>query len=385
MRAFATVLLQAGLTASAQELAWKQTGRYLPPDFESFFPVNDEAGVRLAGAVRSNLLEQLPPQEVLTLVREGLRTTKVHHLPVLRSFGNRFIWNKTPQDPHAIELMYHAAGAGTNFLHESTAYHAVYFGLSVTQPKTPNILRTLVDLCMASEDPNLLSRLAWGVRNQREEALTFLEPHLARQSTRDKAQLVGQILRGEVKAFAWATERAREKAERERKDDLPRIHQVLSEGSSEERKQQLNEIIGQRLALIMDDSFLRAFAQCASDPDPRVRRLAAIIVGENWIWYAGEENPRAAQLLVFLTRDPDHEVRYAAVYHGLSRVKEKDENLIRLLVEMALREEDPNLRHIIGWGLKNHQEITERIMAEQLQKITATAQTLRNDWFGEKR
>src|SRR5690606_30019709 len=97
---------------------------------------------------------------------------------ILRWIGNRYIWDRTPQNADAIEIMYHAADFRPDAEQYGTRHYAVYFGLSVVDPKTPPILRTLADLCVAVDDPNDLDRVAWGVRDQREEFLRYLAPHL---------------------------------------------------------------------------------------------------------------------------------------------------------------------------------------------------------------
>ena len=46
---------------------------------------------------------------------------------------------------------------------------------------TPAILHTLADLCMTSDDPNDLGRVAWGAKAQRAEILSYLKPYLERR------------------------------------------------------------------------------------------------------------------------------------------------------------------------------------------------------------
>src|SRR5262249_44695260 len=151
--------------------------------------------------------DQRPDAEILRTVREGLRRTREHRTLILAWIGNRYVWGKSPQDPDAIEIMYHAADfRGRSADPYGTRHYAVYFGLSVVQPKTPAILRTLADLCMRVDDPNDLDRVAWGARSQQAELLSYLKPYLAAQdeATREKAVVVEKILGVELQAFAWA-------------------------------------------------------------------------------------------------------------------------------------------------------------------------------------
>jgi hypothetical protein len=45
-------------------------------------------------------------------------------------------------------------------------------------------------------------------------------------------------------------------------------------------------------------------------------------------------------------------VRYNAVYFGLSTVRNKDENVVRRLLEMAFDDREWNLYQRIAWGLR---------------------------------
>src|SRR5262249_22320448 len=157
---------------------------------------------------------------------------------------------------------------------------------------------------------------------QQAELLSYLKPYLAAQdeATREKAVVVEKILGGELQAFAWATEQARKQARANYAERLPGIKQALEKGSSRERSDVLSLIARGRIDLIMDDSFVAAFNACAADDDPQVRRRVAVIAGERWIWSAPAQNHEAIDLELRLANDADREVRYNAVYHGLSTV-----------------------------------------------------------------
>jgi hypothetical protein len=193
-------------TSSGSELAWLQTD-YSPPDFEAFFPDDAAGGKILDDLWKSENKDSRSDTEILGTVRNGLRNTKQHRTVILRWIGNKYIWGKSPQNPDAIELMYHA----TDYPERTgviggTRHYAVYFGLSVVNSKTPSILRALANLCMDTDDPNTLSRVAWGAKSQQEELLKNLKPYLESEdeAVRSKAEVCEQIFRGELNAFAWA-------------------------------------------------------------------------------------------------------------------------------------------------------------------------------------
>lgn len=318
---------------------------------------------------RSKDRDSRPDEEILKTVRQGLRTCKNHKTLILRWIGNKYIWGKSPQNPEAIEIMYHAADfSGERADPYGTRHYAVYFGLSVVTNKTPTILRTLTELCMKVDDPNDLSRVAWGAKSQQTELLAYLDPYLKSEdaAVREKADVVRRIFTGELKAFAWATERAKKRAEEKFAGELPKIRETLKNGDSEARREVLRLVMRERIALIMDDSFIGAFSAAAGDPEPAVRNDVARIAGEHWIWSAEEQNPEAIELMLRLSKDDDREVRYNAVYFGLSTVREKSPRVVRRLLEMASEDREPNLYGRIAWGLKRNRDVATRVLDEIL-------------------
>ena len=381
MRSIAVSLLLTSFVsqclAKETPLAWQDTEHYRAPNFEEFFPDNPEGGEALDTLWRSRDRDSRPDEEILKTVRQGLRTCKNHKTIILRWIGNKYIWNKSPQNPEAIEIMYHAADfSGERADPYGTRHYAVYFGLSVVKEKTPSILRTLVDLCMKVDDPNDLSRVAWGAKSQRAGLLEYLDPYLKAEdeAVREKAEVVRRIFTGELKAFAWATEQAKKRAEEKYTDELPRIRETLKSGESEARRDVLRLIMRQRISLIMDDSFIEAFSAAASDPEARVRNDVARIVGGRWVWSAEKQNPEAIELMLRLSKDEDREVRYNAVYYGLSTVREKSPKVVRRLLEMAFEDREQNLYGRIAWGLGRDREAAKRVLNEVLAGDDAEAQ-----------
>ena len=354
----------------AQDFAWLQTEQYRAPDFESYFPDDVEGGKSLDALWNTHNDTTIPDEEILKTVRLGLRRTVHHRTSIIRWIGNRYIWGKPAQNPSAIELMYHAADfKGENADPYGTRHYAVYFGLSVVQPKTPAILRTLADLCMRVDDPNDLGRVAWGTKSQQEELIGFLEPYLTSDDdqVRAKAHICREIFLGERKAFEWAIQQAKIRAETEFLDELPEIRSVLIQGDSAQRKRTLQHILHERISLIMDDSFVNAFAACAKDSDDSVRAQVATIVGGQWVWSAKKQNPEAIELLLQLSTDSQRDVRYKTVYHGLSTIREKNEKVINRLLEIAFEDREPNLFGRIVWGLRGDRKAVKRILQKHIE------------------
>ena len=352
--------------------AWKHS-QYVPPDYKSFFPDDEQGAEKLNEFWKAHIWHKketsLSDKEIFDLVRNGLKRFD-RKMEVLRWLGNRYIWGKKPQHPEAIEIMYHAAGGPARS-------SAIYFGLSVVRPKTPNIMKTLVDICMEVDDPNDLHRVAWGASGQKDEILEFLVPYLSDpdDEVREKAMVVEKILRGELKAFEWSREKKREKAQEEYAHKLPEIKEKLASGDSKTRKETLHFIGKNSLTLIMDDSFIEAWAACAKDPDPEIRREVARTFGNRWIWSQKNQNPGAIELMLRLSHDEDRNVRYKAVYFGLSTVWEPSDAVMRRLLQIAMTDHEHNMYGRVQWAVKRHPEKAARILESYMNDYETNHET----------
>jgi hypothetical protein len=147
-------------------LAWNRTDRYEPPNFENFFPDDAEGGKQLDRLLEGELTEQ-SIKERLAIIRRGLRNTSQYRTTLLGSVGNQLIWNKDPQDPRAIELMYHASAAPD----AEVAHYALYHGPTVVSQRTPNLVRMLMERYQ-SLDRQMQERIAWGMNTYGDKELT---------------------------------------------------------------------------------------------------------------------------------------------------------------------------------------------------------------------
>ncbi|TXT39065.1 MAG: hypothetical protein FD138_185, partial [Planctomycetota bacterium] len=367
--------------------AWQRVEPYAAPSFDQFFPDDAEGGQALSKLWKAADKDTRDDRDILATVRKGLRRTTEHRTLILSWIGNKYIWNKSPQNADAIEIMYHAADiSGEHADPYGTRHYAVYFGLSVVEAKSPAILRTLAELSMRVDDPNDLDRIAWGTRKQQQELIEYLKPFLAskEEAVRAKAEVCQQIFQGELKAFAWAAKQAKVRAEKKYASQLSAFKAVLESGSSEERRKTLDMIIAERIALIMDDSFVAAFAKCAADQDASIRESVAIVAGGRWVWESEQQHPDAIKLMVLLSTDTDREVRYNAVYYGLSTIKNKSDEVVRRLLEMAFADQEPNLRRRITWGLRGSEKQVVKLLDEYIkgpnQKQSEAAREFLKQW-----
>ncbi|MGI8906972.1 MAG: M56 family metallopeptidase [Candidatus Sumerlaeaceae bacterium] len=360
-------------TMAAGPFAWQSTEPYEPPNFDKYFPDDKQASARLIERWKTlkDPFEGISDGEILQMIRQGLRGFRLNTGPdqVIRDLGNQYIWNKRPQNPEAIEIMYHASDfRGANNTPHTRGW-AVYFGLSVVKPKTPAILRTLVDLCIVVDDPNDLSRVAWGARDQEKDLLKHLEPYLSSSdaTVRTKAQALRKIFRDELNAFSWYGEFRKERAQRLYADKLPEYVKKLREGNSKERLETFRYLHQEGIGSLLDPvEALEIYTVCANDADSKVRKEIAIQAGglAGYLAHmevegettASEPAKRVLDLLFVLSRDPEREVRYYAVYSGLSTMTPKPEPVVRRLLEIAFEDREHNMFSRITWGLRGEKE-----------------------------
>jgi len=375
------------VSSSKKQFDWQRTDQYIPPDFEAYFPDDEEGGKKLDALWNANDKDSRSDEEILSTVRNGLRRSSTRKDIILWWIGNKYVRGKQPQNPEAIEIMYHAIDDKSY-----TAFNAALFGLSVVQPKTPNILRALVELCIRVDDPDDLSRVAWGTRNQRDEILPYLKPYLDNtdEEVHEKALTVEKILKGELEAFKWAWDRTREKAKAEFTDKLPEIKEKLLNGNSQTRKEVIRLINENAITLIMDDSFIEAWRACAKDPDSKIRKKVAWTFSTNWIRRAKEPKPEAIDLMIELSKDENREVRSEAVYSGLSIVREPNDAVVRRLLEIAMDDKEPNNYHRIQWGLERNKDLAKKVLEDYLNQYETNPELayksfqIYEDMVGEK-
>jgi parallel beta-helix repeat protein len=346
--------------ATEDAFAW-QAEAYIPPDFEGFFPDDKIGGEQLDALWAAKDKDQRSDEEILQTVHNGLRQTSVGSQSLLRWIGNKYVWGKKPQNPYAVEIMYHASATPGH------RYNAIYFGLSVTHPKTPALLHALADQSMLKNSPADFGRVSWGCKADLKKMVRYIEPYQESEDPelRERANAYVKVCLGELDLGAWNEEQAIRKATTEYADQLPEIKNTLLSGTSAERK----EVLKLRNAmLIMDDSFLAAYSACLEDPDPQVRDSAVKAIGGHWIWRTKDKNPEAIKLMLKASYDPYRPVRYSSVYYGLSTVNDKSDVVINRMIEMAIADQEHNFYGRVVWGLKRNKEKTAAALAEIIEQ-----------------
>ncbi len=320
---------------SWEPLAWRAED-YIPPNPEAFFPDDSQAGKQLDRLLSAPDRNQRSDREILETVRQGFRQTSQHRTLILAWIGNRSIWNQEPQNPYAIELMYHALPLETHY--------ANYFGLSVVREKTANILRTLAALAMEG-DAEEIRRMTWGLGQKQESIIPYFESYLLSKDAaeRTRADLLIRHFRGELDYGEVARIRAREKKEKEFAQELPEWRSALEEGTSAERLVALQKIRRNGAGFLLGRDFLQPMEKAAQDEEPAVRALVAELAGRRFVQEEEHAPARAEELLLKLAGDSAREVRHRAVEDGLLKIGDKSEKNIDRLVAVALTDHEPQL------------------------------------------
>jgi len=345
---------------SSTVLAWQRTDRYVPPDPNGFFPDDPEAGKELDVLFRAGDRDGRSDEEILSTARRGFRRTTHSHNSVLQWIGNHFIWGKQPQNPEAIEIMYHAVPL--------ERHYAIYSGLSVVKNKSPNILYTLAAICMQGEE---VGRITWGIGAQREQLLSYLTPYLHDKDPA-KQEMAAALLKhfqGELDFESWLPGYRVRQGQIKFGPQLAQFKETLLSGGSEPRYQVLITIgHNQKWIEMLDESFVPVLQTVSTDPDPRVRNKVASAAGYRWLWVTTTQpqDPTVIELMLKLSADSDREVRYNAVYYGLSAVRDKSEPVVRRLIRMAVTDQQSELPGRIAWSLKNSVHVNRQLIEQSL-------------------
>ncbi len=117
----------------------------------------------------------------------------------------------------------------------------------------------------------------------------------------------------------------------------------------------------------VDESFLPGFNVCSEDSAVPVRSVTARLLGQHFVEGKKTPNPEAMVLLIKLAKDESSDVRYSAVYHGLTQVQNKSPEIVELLIDVAATDREQRLYGRISQSLENDREEAARILDGKLQ------------------
>ncbi|MFB0552710.1 MAG: carboxypeptidase-like regulatory domain-containing protein [Phycisphaerae bacterium] len=338
----------------------------------SFFPDDVQAGEELdeLWEVKNHAFNTVSSEEILKIVRKGFRRTSAKKDDIIGTIGSKFVWHKRPSVQSAVDILYCAS------FEPDVKYNAFYYGLTVAKPKSPEVLKRLVELAMQGYG---VGRIAWGilvVQNQREEFVNLLKPYLnSNDSTeRQQAQNVMRVIEGKSSGvystgIGETNPEDIEKVKKDFGDKLGQIKQTLLTGTSSLRLMELERICSLNTCILFDDTFISGIQACAQDKSPKVRIKTAEVAGYYWIWGDTITNPKITRLLIQLSEDEFREVRFATVEKGLFNIPNKTEGIIKRIVDITLAEqkEIPEKLYLrIQYVLRVNGNITRTILQEYL-------------------
>jgi len=339
---------------------WDGKSHFGKPDFEKFFPDDPEGGLKWDALLSDRELEMKPDEEIFNAFRNGLRRKNVY-MSMIRWLGNRYIWNVEKQDRRAIEILYHASASD-----DFESYHnAIYFGLSVTRDKSPEIIDAMLAVAMKTDDfNNVIGRISWGCSPA--EKLVFLEKLEAfrksdNEKIRDKAESIREFFLDEQAWRQKAVELAKKNALKKYGPLKEEFRENLLNGDSQKRLEILKEI-QQGGWHILDETFREAFLAAADDPQWQVRSQITRSFGA----YHMSTDPSHAwisEIAEKLFKDEYPEVKYNALYYGLSSFPKKTDGQIHDILESILFHRERNFYHRAVWCLQREPR-AKRILDE---------------------
>jgi HEAT repeat protein len=117
----------------------------------------------------------------------------------------------------------------------------------------------------------------------------------------------------------------------------------------------------------VDESYLPGLAVCADDSSPAIRSVTAQLLGRYFVQGKKTPNPEALELLIKLSGDESSDVRFNAVYYGLSQIQDKSDDTLNLLIDIATKQREQSLYDRIAESLSNDRERAAAILDRKLQ------------------
>ncbi len=137
------------------------------------------------------------------------------------------------------------------------------------------------------------------------------------------------------------------------------IQEMLVMGPPQLKLHSLAMITQGNLPGEVDESYLPGLKVCSEDSALPVRSVTARLLGEYFIQGKANPNPEAIELLIKLSKDESSDVRYNAVYYGLTQVEDKSDEIINCLIDIATSDREQMLYERIAESLqKNHEKVT---------------------------
>lgn len=123
----------------------------------------------------------------------------------------------------------------------------------------------------------------------------------------------------------------------------------------------------------VDERFLPGFKVCSEDTAVPVRSVTARLLGQHFVEGKEIPNPEAVALLIKLAKDESADVRYNAVYHGLTQIQNKSPEIVEILIDAASTDREKGLYERIALSLENNREEATQILDGKLKTGSSIA------------
>jgi hypothetical protein len=135
----------------------------------------------------------------------------------------------------------------------------------------------------------------------------------------------------------------------------------------------------------IDESFLPGLKACAEDKILPLRSVSARLLGEHFVKGKPSPNPQAVELLVKLAQDETADVRFNAVYYGLSQIQNKSEEVINLLIDIASKDRKQSLYdHIVTSLEPDRERVTQALDRKMADSANIAYYEIYKDLTGKK-
>lgn len=163
------------------------------------------------------------------------------------------------------------------------------------------------------------------------------------------------------------------------------IQTMLTTGSTPMKMHALSTISRGKIKGQIDATFLPGFKACAKDESNVIRSLAASMLGRFFIKNVDTPNPEAVIILEQLALDGAADVRFNALYHGLTEIQNKSDQLIRALIDAAAINREEELYEKIIASLGSNKALSSAYLDDKLREGSSIAYyEIYKDLMGER-
>ncbi len=149
------------------------------------------------------------------------------------------------------------------------------------------------------------------------------------------------------------------------------VQEMLATGPTQLKMHSLMMMNTGQIKGDVDTSYLPGLTITAEHTDSALRSMTAQILGKKFIQDQEAPNTDALVLISQLSKDDVSDVRFNAIYYGLTQVKHKSPELAEQLIDIAAKERNPSLQDRIIISLANYQPQVEEILNEKLKSEDA--------------